>query len=62
MGKRSRFIRLGRGNKINGDLVDYITHTKDRYFIKDVYGASFEVDKKHYEEARKYLGEEIERN
>ena len=62
MGNRSRFIRLGKGNKINGDLVEYITHSKDRYFIKDVYGASFEVDKKHYLEAKKYLGEEIERN
>lgn len=62
MAKRSRFIRLGKGNKINGDLVDYIVHTKDRYFIKDVYGISFEVDKKHYDEAKKYLGEDIERN
>lgn len=61
MGKRSRFIRLGKGNKINPDLVDYITTSKDRYFIKDIYGLSFEVDKKRYEEAKKYLGEEVER-
>ena len=57
----SRFIRLGKGNKINDKLIDYITCSKNRYFVKDVYGLSFEVDKKHYDEIKMYLGEDIER-
>ena len=61
----SKFIRLGKGNKLNDSLVDYITSVKTpqkmRYFVKDVYGNSFEVDKKHYDEIIKYLGEDIER-
>lgn len=57
----SKFIRLGRGSKINDKLIDYIVCSKGRYFVKDVYGGSFEVDKKHFEEIKKYLGNDIER-
>ena len=61
----SKLIRLGKGNKINEQVIDYITFTnngyKARYFVKDIYGGSFEVDKKHYDEIKKYLGEDIER-
>ena len=57
----SKLIRLGKGNKINDKLIDYIVTSKGRYFVKDVYGMSFEVDKKHFDEIKKYLGEDIER-
>lgn len=62
----SRFLRLGKGNKLNDSLVECITTVnngyKARYFVKDIYGGSFEVDKKHYDEIKKFLGEDIERN
>ena len=56
MGMRSKFIRLGKGNKINPDLVKDIVTSNGRYFIKDIYGLSFEVDKKRYFEAKRVKG------
>lgn len=44
-----QFIKLGRGNKLNISLVDKIIVSKEgRYFIKDMYNCSYEVDRKHY--------------
>lgn len=49
------FISLGRGMTINKTLVADVISSNGRYFIKGVYGESYQVDKKHYERALKEL-------
>lgn len=55
----TKFIRLGRGNKLNDTLVDKVVVSKNRYFVKDIYGGSYEVDEKHFKEIVKILGKDI---
>ena len=55
----TKFIRLGKGSKINDSVIDKVVVSKGRYFVKDIYGGSFEVDKKHYLEIVKILGKDI---
>ena len=50
------FISLGRGMTINSTLVADVIASNGRYFIKGVYGESYQVDKKHFERAKKQLG------
>lgn len=49
------FISLGRGMTINKDLVANVVNDKGRYYINDVYGMSYQVDKKHYKKAKSLL-------
>lgn len=53
------FLNLGRGNKINKSLVDYVATSKGRYFVKDIYGGSCEVDRKHFEGIVSVMGHGI---
>lgn len=53
------FLNLGRGNKINKSLVDYVATSKGRYFVKDIYGGSYEVDRKHLEGIISVMGHGI---
>ena len=54
-----RFLNLGRGSKINKSLVDYVATSKGRYFVKDIYGGSYEVDRKHLEGIVSVMGQGI---
>ena len=49
------FISLGRGMTINETLVKDVVQNNGRYFILDIYGMSYQVDKKHYIQAKKDL-------
>lgn len=53
------FVRLGRGNKINYNVVDYIVVSKGRYFVKDIYTGSFEISEKLFKDALRRFGKEI---
>ena len=57
--KKVDFIRLGRGCSLNTSLVDYVAVVKGRYFVKDIYSGSYEVDKKHFNEIVKVMGPDI---
>lgn len=49
------FISLGRGMTVNQTLVKEVKQVNDRYYINCVYGESYQVDKKHFERAKKIL-------
>ena len=49
------FVSLGRGMTINETLVKDLKQVNGRYFIYGVYGESYQVDKKHFERAKKVL-------
>ena len=53
------FLNLGRGNDINIDVVNYIAVSNGRYFVKDIYGGSYEISKKTFDRAIKEFGKEI---
>lgn len=49
------FVSLGRGMTINEKLVKEVVNVNGRYFINGIYGESFQVDKKHYKNAKKLI-------
>ena len=49
------FVSLGRGMTINKSLVKEIVQVNNRYFVKGVYGESYQVDEKHYKKAIKEM-------
>lgn len=46
------FVSLGKGMTINERLVKEVVSINGRYFVNDVYGLSYQVDKKHYKRAK----------
>lgn len=46
------FVSLGKGMTINERLVKEVVNVNGRYFINDIYGLSYQVDKKHYKRAK----------
>ncbi len=49
------FVSLGRGTTINKSLVSEVFQSNGKYLIKGVYGETYVVNKKSFEEAKKVI-------
>ena len=49
------FISLGRGVTINKTLISEVFQSNGKYLIKGVYGETYVVSKKNFEEAKKVI-------
>jgi len=49
------FVSLGKGMTMNVDLVKEVVNVNGKYFIRGVYGESYQVDKKHYIRAKELI-------
>ncbi len=46
---------MGRGGTINADLVEDAYPQGPKYFMKTVYGETYELSRSEYREVREYL-------
>jgi len=49
------FLKMGRGGTINADLVEDAYPQGPKYFMKTVYGETYELSRSEYREVREYL-------
>ncbi len=49
------FLSLGRGRSINDSLIKEVVVINGKYFVNDIYGMSYQVDKKHYKQAKELV-------